>query len=144
MSNLRSDPFLHKTFFFGLVNTASASLPYLSSLWIIYLRWEMKGWHDLWTRSCYSLPAYHVGFFVRKITRVYKSFWWIEPFIFRRKCMEQSGPWGHLLLSCEHLPRPRLSLPAEVVLGSTWPQWGTAGFSISENNCSSPGERQKG
>lgn len=26
----------------------------------------------------------------------------------------------------------------------TWPRWGTTGFSISKNNCFSPGERQKG
>lgn len=141
---MRSDPFLQKIFFFCWIQQ-TPSLFYLSSLWIICLLWEMKGWHGLWIRSCYSLPAYHVDFFVRKITRIYKSFWWIEPFIFRRKWMEQFGALGPPVALVWAPPTALTFYSAwYLVPRFTWPLWGTTGFSISKNNCSAPGERQKG
>lgn len=56
-------------------------------------------------------------FFVRKITRIYKSFWWIEPFIFGENGWNGLGLWGRLLLLCEHLPLPWL-----FILPCTWCQ----------------------
>lgn len=144
MSNLRSGPFRQRTCFVWRTQW-TPNLSHLFSLRIICLLWVMRGWRGLWTSCCYSLPAYHIGFFVRKITRIYKSFWWIEPFIFRRKWMEQFGalePPAALAWA----PPTALTFywAACLVPRFTPPLWGTTGFGISENNCFSPGERQKG
>lgn len=143
MSNVRSDSFLQMFFAWRIQQTPSPS--YLSSLWRICLLWKTKGWHGLWTRSCYSLPAYHVAFFVRKITRIHKSFWWIEPFIFRRKWIERFGALGPPV-ALVWAPPTALTFYSALYLVPkfTRPLWGTTGFSISKNNRSSPGERQKG
>lgn len=96
-NNFKVRPFFAEDFFFCLMNTAKAASPTcpLSGLFAYSGNERL---HGLWT-SCYSLPAYHVSFFVRKITRVYKSFWWIEPFIFRSKWIEQFGALGlHITL----------------------------------------------
>lgn len=85
-----------------------------------------------------------LAFLSEKITRVYKSFWWIESFIFWRKWMEQFGALG-LHTAFLWAPPTALTFYSGVCGARIYMAlWGTTGFSISKNICSFPGERQKG
>lgn len=145
MSNLTSDPFLQKTFF-CLASTANPE-PLLFVLCLDYLltlgneRIAWFGNQELLFFACISCWLF---FFVRKITGIYKSFWWIEPFIFRRKWMEQFGALGPPV-ALVWAPPAALTFyfPAYLVLSFTWPRWGTTGFSISKNNCFPLGRDKK-
>lgn len=138
-------PFSRRRFLSGEYGKCQP-LPLVLSLdYLLTLGNERMAWFVNWELLFFACISCWLFFLVRKIIRIYKSFWWIEPFIFSRKWMER---FGALRLPVAVVWAPPTALTfysaAYSVPRFTWPPWGTTGLSISKNNCFSPGERQKG